>query len=270
MIYTEKTKRAVKLCYKAHHGQVDKSGLPYVHHPLHLAERMDDEDSTVIALLHDVVEDTKYTIKEIRGMGFGETVVEALVLLTHDPSVPYFEYVKSIADNPLATKVKLADLEHNSDTTRLNHEPTATDRERLRKYMLAKMILENELRYRYEEPSYEEIAHEGDRFRSVSPDRYGSFLDGFHYGMIAAEVFLRKQFEIEEAVLCDELDGYRDHMIEFTWMDLREDPEYYFIERYRAGAIAAKLLPAKEGNRFYEDIEYTLKNYLAGEKDLNV
>ena len=145
MIYTDKTKRAMKLCYKAHNGQVDKSGLPYVHHPLHLAEQMDDEDSTVVALLHDVVEDTDYTIKDIKGMGFGVAVAEALALLTHDPSVPYFDYVESIAENPLATKVKLADLEHNSDITRLNHEPTSTDRERLQKYMKAKIILEKHI-----------------------------------------------------------------------------------------------------------------------------
>ena len=69
MIYTEKTKRALKLCYRAHAGHTDKSGLPYVHHPFHLAEQMNDEDSTVVALLHDVVEDTDYTIGDIKGMG---------------------------------------------------------------------------------------------------------------------------------------------------------------------------------------------------------
>ena len=142
MIYTEKTKRAMKLCYKAHHGQVDKSGLPYVHHPLHLAEQMDDEDSTIVALLHDVVEDTDYTLEDIKGMDFGDAVVEALTLLTHDPEVLYMDYIKKIATNPLATKVKLADLEHNSDITRLNHEPTEKDKQRLYKYMLARSILE--------------------------------------------------------------------------------------------------------------------------------
>ena len=68
MIYTEKTKRALKLCYKAHQGQLDKNGLPYVHHPFHLAEQMDDEDSTIVALLHDVVEDTDYTLNDIKGI----------------------------------------------------------------------------------------------------------------------------------------------------------------------------------------------------------
>ena len=141
MIYTDKTKKAMKFSYKAHKDQVDKSGLPYFHHPLHLAEQMDDEDSTVVALLHDVVEDTEYTLNDIKGMGFGDAVLEALRLLTHDPSVPYLEYVRAISENPIASKVKIADLEHNSDTTRLNHEPTETDIKRLEKYKTAQKIL---------------------------------------------------------------------------------------------------------------------------------
>lgn len=260
MIYTDKTKRAIKLCFKAHAEQYDKSGLPYAHHPLHLAEQMDDEESTIVALLHDVVEDTEYTIKDIKGMGFGDAIVEALVLLTHDPSVPYFEFIKAIVENPLAKKVKLADLKHNSDVTRLNHEPTRADSERLHKYRLAEMILENDLAFRYAEPRYEEVAHDEDEILSVSPEGYKSFLNGFHYGMIVAEMFLKTQFDIDETVLHRELEGYRDHMIEFTWMVLREDPEWYFIERHRSGVLEAKLLPAKEGEDYYEEIEYNLNN----------
>lgn len=144
MIYTEKTKRAIKLCFKAHEGQVDKSGLPYVHHPLHLAEQMDDEESTIVALLHDVVEDTDYSIKDLKGMGFGDAVVEAIDIMTHRPEVPYMDYVKEIAKNSIARKVKLADLNHNCDLTRLNHEPTSKDSERVEKYKKAKELLEKE------------------------------------------------------------------------------------------------------------------------------
>ena len=142
MIYTDKTKKAIKLCYEAHAGQVDKSGLPYVHHPLHLAEQMDDETSTVAALLHDIVEDTKYTFADLENMGFGDEVLDALRLLTHDDSVPYLDYVREIAKNPVAKKVKLADLAHNSDLSRLNHEPTEKDLERVRKYQKAREILQ--------------------------------------------------------------------------------------------------------------------------------
>lgn len=144
MIYTDKTKKAIELCYKAHAGQVDKSGLPYVHHPLHLAEQMDDEVSTVAALLHDVVEDTQYSFADLENMGFGDEVLDALRLLTHDDSVPYLDYVREIAKNPVAKKVKLADLTHNSDLSRLNHEPTEKDLERVRKYQKAREILQGE------------------------------------------------------------------------------------------------------------------------------
>ena len=144
MVYTDKTKQALKLCFKAHEGQVDKSGLPYVHHPLHLAEQMDDEESTIVALLHDVVEDTDYTLKDLKEMGFGDAVIEAIDFMTHRPEVPYMDYVKEIAKNSIARKVKLADLNHNCDLTRLNHEPTSKDLERVEKYKKAKELLEKE------------------------------------------------------------------------------------------------------------------------------
>ena len=120
MIYTPLTKKALRLCFEAHREQVDKTGLPYVFHPFHLAEQMKDEYTTVCALLHDVVEDTDYTLDDLRGMGFPDAVVDALALLTHDPAVPYMDYVKVIATNPIARKVKMADLRHNSDLSRMD------------------------------------------------------------------------------------------------------------------------------------------------------
>ena len=120
MIYTELTKKALAFCYEAHKGQVDKTGLPYVFHPLHLAEQMTDEDTTVVALLHDVMEDTPHTEQDLRALGIGDAVIEALRLLTHDPTVPYMDYVAQIKSNPIAKTVKLADLRHNSDLTRMS------------------------------------------------------------------------------------------------------------------------------------------------------
>ena len=120
MIYTPLTKKALKLCFQAHRDQVDKTGLPYVFHPFHLAEQMDDEVSTVCALLHDVIEDTEITLDMLAQMGFPKDVLDVLVLLTHDESVPYMDYVKNISTNPIAKKVKIADLMHNSDVTRLD------------------------------------------------------------------------------------------------------------------------------------------------------
>ena len=120
MIYTPLIKKAMKICFEAHKNQVDKTGIPYVFHPFHLAEQMDDELSTICALLHDVVEDTEMTLEDISNLGFGDDVCRVLSLLTHKDDVPYMDYVREIAKNPTATKVKIADLKHNSDLTRLD------------------------------------------------------------------------------------------------------------------------------------------------------
>ena len=111
---------ALKLCFEAHKNQTDKSGMPYVFHPFHLAEQMKNEETTIAALLHDVVEDTDYTIADLEEMGFPVNVLEALELLTHNDDTPYMEYVAKIKNNPIAKAVKLADLDHNSDLSRLD------------------------------------------------------------------------------------------------------------------------------------------------------
>lgn len=133
MIYTGATKKAMKLIYEKHNGQLDKSGLPYVYHPLHVAESMDDENATLVALLHDIVEDTDMTFEELEKLNFNQEVIEALKLLTHEEGGDYFDYIKRISTNELAVKVKLADLKHNSDLTRLN-QVTEKDLQRIEKY----------------------------------------------------------------------------------------------------------------------------------------
>ncbi|MBQ2329694.1 MAG: bifunctional (p)ppGpp synthetase/guanosine-3',5'-bis(diphosphate) 3'-pyrophosphohydrolase [Ruminococcus sp.] len=140
MIYTELTKKAMKLCFEAHKEQVDKSGLPYVFHPFHVAEQMTDEITTAIALLHDVVEDTDYTLQDLIDMGFPREVTDALALLTHEDGVPYLEYVAGIKADPAARAVKLADLAHNSDSTRLDSVDEKA-LERIEKYRKAMEIL---------------------------------------------------------------------------------------------------------------------------------
>ena len=120
MIYTTLTKKALKICFNAHKDQVDKSGLPYVFHPFHLAEQMNSEDEVCAALLHDVVEDTDITFEDLEKEGFNNKVIDALKLLTHDDDTPYMEYIKKIKLNDIARKVKLADLKHNTDLTRLD------------------------------------------------------------------------------------------------------------------------------------------------------
>ena len=115
------TKKALKLSFEAHKNQIDKSGIPYVYHPFHIAEQMNDENTTIVALLHDVVEDTDIGFNELTEMGFSNEIIEALKLLTHDDSVPYEQYIDMIKNNDIAKAVKLADLRHNSDLTRLDN-----------------------------------------------------------------------------------------------------------------------------------------------------
>ena len=117
MVYTEMTVKAMRIAYDAHEGQTDHNGLPYILHPVHLAEQMEDELSCTVALLHDVVEDTEVTLADLE-KEFPKEVTEAVALLTHDKEGDYFEYIAALKDHPLARKVKMADLAHNSDPSR--------------------------------------------------------------------------------------------------------------------------------------------------------
>ena len=140
MIYTELTKKAMKISFEAHKDQVDKSGIPYVYHPFHVAEQMDDEITTCVALLHDVIEDSNITYVDLIFEGFPREVADAVALLTHDDGEPYMEYIKRIKSNPIAAKVKIADLEHNSDITRLDAVSSAA-LARVEKYRRALFVL---------------------------------------------------------------------------------------------------------------------------------
>ena len=140
MIYTDMTKKALRLCFDAHKDQKDKSDLPYVFHPVHLAEQMTDEATTIVALLHDVIEDTDVTLADLQAEGFSREILDAVALLTHDKSVNYTDYVLKIKENPVAKAVKLADLTHNSDTTRLEVVDEAALKRR-QKYLDAIQLL---------------------------------------------------------------------------------------------------------------------------------
>lgn len=140
MIYTPLTKKALIIAYEAHKDQFDKSGIPYVFHPVHLAEQMNDEYTTCVALLHDVVEDSKYTLQDLIDQGFPNEVIDAVKVLTHNKNIPYIDYIDSIKSNPIARKVKIEDLKHNSDITRLN-QITEKDLERIEKYKTALGLL---------------------------------------------------------------------------------------------------------------------------------
>jgi len=143
MLYTPLTKKALCVAFDAHNGQTDKDGLPYIHHPLHLAAQMDTENEIVVALLHDVVEDTALTFSELESERFPQQVISALKLLTHENGGDYFEYVRSIKSDPIAVKVKRADLLHNSNPGRLASLPPDTAERLKKKYSEALRVLES-------------------------------------------------------------------------------------------------------------------------------
>ena len=143
MIYTKLTNQAMRMAYNAHHGQLDKGGIPYIFHPYHLAEQMPDEYTTCVALLHDVVEDTDVTLKQLSEI-FPKEVVDAVALMTHSADTDYLTYVKAIKQNPIAKIVKMADLKHNSNESRLDEPDEATLRRWNEKYSKALEILEAE------------------------------------------------------------------------------------------------------------------------------
>lgn len=135
MINTQLTRKAMLVAYNAHIKQFDKAGVPYIYHPIHLAEQMDTEIECIVALLHDVVEDTSVTF-EMLERDFPKEVIEALKLLTHNKTIEYMDYIKNLKENSIARKIKIADLIHNSDETRLE-TITIKDIERINKYRQA-------------------------------------------------------------------------------------------------------------------------------------
>lgn len=143
MIYTDQTRKAMQIAYRAHHGQTDKSGVPYLYHPIHLAEQMNDEVTVTAALLHDVLEDSPMTAAELRAAGISPQAVDAVVLLTRPAETPYLDYVERIRSNPIARAVKCADLRHNCDPSRLPNPPEGW-REKRDLYRKALEILTDE------------------------------------------------------------------------------------------------------------------------------
>lgn len=133
---------AQQIATRAHEGQQDKAGRPYIEHPAQVAQQVTGDEAKAVAWLHDVVEDTSVTLDNLRDAGINEDVLTAVALMTHDPSVPYFDYIRALGANPLARQVKLADLNHNSDLSRLPN-PCEKDYQRREKYQQAIEILQH-------------------------------------------------------------------------------------------------------------------------------
>ena len=125
---------ALQIAVKAHAGQKDKSGEPYIFHPIRVMQRCSTPKGKVVALLHDTVEDTDVTFEELEAAGFDSGTIDTLRLVTHETGVPYDDYIDALVHDPVAVEVKIADLEDNSDIRRLK-EIGAKDVERLKKYL---------------------------------------------------------------------------------------------------------------------------------------
>ena len=141
-MHTQQSQESIAraIAERAHAGQVDKAGKPYIGHPAHVAVSVEGDKAKAVAWLHDVVEDTPMTFDDLRAAGIDDEVLAALELLTHDKTVPYMEYVAAIRENDLARTVQLADLAHNSDLSRLP-EVTDADLQRVEKYRQAMGLL---------------------------------------------------------------------------------------------------------------------------------
>lgn len=122
MLYTEKTKKAMKLCYLAHSNQLDKGGTPYVFHPYHLAEQFNDENLICVALLHDIVEDNSDFSINLICNEFGNEISSAVEAITRTNNESYSDYIARVSKNKLARLVKIEDLLHNLDKNRLDKD----------------------------------------------------------------------------------------------------------------------------------------------------
>ncbi|HEX8692518.1 MAG TPA: HD domain-containing protein [Longimicrobium sp.] len=124
---------AIRIAVEAHRGQKDRAGAPYILHPLRMMFRMQTDAERMAAVLHDVVEDTGWTLDDLRERGFADEVVEAVDHLTRREGESYDEFVERAARHPVARRVKIADLEDNMDVRRTG-EVTQKDTERLTRY----------------------------------------------------------------------------------------------------------------------------------------
>lgn len=144
-VTTKHLEKALQIAINAHYGQEDKAGEPYIFHPLRVMNRCHSLEAKVVAILHDVAEDTNVSIKDISKESFPSFIIEAVSLLYHNKDTDYFDYIRKLADNPLAKEVKLADLKDNSDASRMK-KIKKKEIERLKKYNKAlKLLTQNDM-----------------------------------------------------------------------------------------------------------------------------
>lgn len=133
---------AIEVAAKAHEGQLDKGGNPYILHPQAVAASLDGTENKIVAYLHDVVEDTEITLEDLEKMGFTYRIVNSVRILTKSKDISYDDYLKSVKKDSNAWRVKMADIKHNMDISRIP-KPTAKDFARIEKYKKALAFLES-------------------------------------------------------------------------------------------------------------------------------
>lgn len=131
---------AIRIAAEAHGNTLDREGQPYILHPIRVMMQQTSETARIVAVLHDVVEDTDVTFDDLRSAGFSEEVLEPLQLITHDDDSSYEDYLQRLSHHPIARKVKIADLKDNINPLRLD-KITDYDVERMRKYHRALEML---------------------------------------------------------------------------------------------------------------------------------
>lgn len=134
--------KALQLAMNVHKGQVDKGGNPYILHPIAVSQLVDSEEEKIVALLHDVVEDTDITLEHLKLEGFSDNIIAAVSALTKQPGVAYDDYISTLKGNSIAVRVKIADITHNSDISRIPN-PTEKDLERIKRYEMTLAKLKN-------------------------------------------------------------------------------------------------------------------------------
>lgn len=132
--------RAIALAAEAHAGMVDKAGAPYILHPLRVMLRVADERARIAAVLHDVVEDTEWTLERLREEGFDPEVLAAVDALTRRNGEDYYDFCRRAAQHPIARIVKRADIEDNLDLSRIP-DPSPEDHVRIERYRRALDLL---------------------------------------------------------------------------------------------------------------------------------
>ena len=134
--------KALEIALQAHRGQTDRYGEPYILHPLRIMVRVHSTDQKILALLHDVVEDSAWTVEQLKQEGFSSDILEAVQALTKNPGEDYMNYIGRTAVTDLSRTVKMADLEDNMDLTRCP-QLESEDLERMNRYLTAWNDLRN-------------------------------------------------------------------------------------------------------------------------------